>query len=56
LGTWIRNQLLYPGGLRAECAAVVRAPTFEALRPPPSIDELSELIIRRVWERLRMPS
>ena len=55
--------------LRAECAALLAtetaarvaadpvlarvAATFEPLRPPPGSDDFSEVIIRRVWERLR---
>jgi hypothetical protein len=74
LGTWIRNQLLYPataaaGAIRDECAALLAAetaarvaadplfvhlaPRFEPLRPPPQADDFSEIIIRRVWRRLR---
>lgn len=55
--------------LRAECTALLAAETaarvaadpllaraaakLEPLRPPPHSDDFSEVIIRRVWERLR---
>jgi hypothetical protein len=57
--------------LKAECAALLAAktaarvaadpllarlaPKFESLRPPPDIDDFSQMIIQRVWERLRQP-